>query len=217
MENESFVGADIDIVKFILSKANLCLRYNKMPSSSRALLELKKGSIDFLYAATFSDERAQYGVFSSPYRKEVVRVFWQKDFEKQFKQLNEANLSALFAAGLRGVSNRGSYIGEEIEALLIKNSDHILTVPQIERRMIMLERKRVDFTIEDELAGQYLIDKYQLKGISMHPKVLYSSNLSLLFNRANISQELLEKINNIIEENRTEFEKILQTYQKDIL
>ena len=60
-------GIDIEIVQHIFKQANICLLYSKMPSSARALVELKKGSIDFLHGASFSEKRKEYAIFTLPY------------------------------------------------------------------------------------------------------------------------------------------------------
>ena len=192
-EAEVIKGIDIDIVKFIFAEANICLRYKKMPSSSRALVELKKGNIDFLYAATFSQERNEYALFTQAYRDENVRIFWH-DNDKA--KLIKADLSELLSLGLKGVTNRGSYIGEEVDLLMSKNNAlSLIYVSTIEQRMKMLAFKRVDFTIEDELAGLYFLKEHQLKSIVVHPYKLFNGDVSLMFSRATISAQFIEEIN----------------------
>ncbi|MCJ8318993.1 MAG: transporter substrate-binding domain-containing protein [Colwellia sp.] len=209
-EEQVIRGIDIDIVKFIFSQANICLRYKQMPSSSRALIELKKGNIDFLYAATFTQDRNEYAMFTKAYRHENVRIFWS---EQQPSKLRETDLTGLLSFGLKGVTNRGSYIGENVKSLMaVNNSLSLISVPTIEQRMKMLALKRVDFTIEDEVAGLYFVNEHQLKAITRHPYKLFNADVSLMFSRTSISKEMVEGINVIIEQNHQEFINIRKGY-----
>ncbi len=94
-------GIDIEIVQHIFKQANICLLYSKMPSSARALVELKKGSIDFLHGASFSEKRKEYAIFTLPYPQETVRIFWRK---KISSALRNATLSQLLSAKLTVVA-----------------------------------------------------------------------------------------------------------------
>ncbi|MFT5758088.1 MAG: polar amino acid transport system substrate-binding protein [Alteromonadaceae bacterium] len=184
-------GADIDIVKMIFSQANICLKYRKMPSSARALIELEKGSVDFLYAASFSEERQRIATFSIAYRNETVRIFWRPNGREY---LAGGTLKSMFLSGLVVAINRGSFVGSNAGQLLkLQNESSVISVPTIEQRMRMLMHQRVDFIIEDELAGLYYIRKEKLSGIELHPYIIYQNDISLMFSR-NISQQKIASI-----------------------
>ena len=76
----------------------------------------------------------------------------------------------------------------------------------------MLALKRVDFTIEDELAGQYFIKELQLKSIVVHLYKLFNGDVSIMFSRAKISVQFIEEINIIIEQNHQVFLDIRKSY-----
>lgn len=204
-------GIDIEIVEHIFSQSDYCLHFIKMPSSARALVELKKGTIDFLYGASFSDERAEYAIFSKPYRHETIRLFWRKDEHNEYKN---ASLFDLFAAKLQVATNRGSHTGGYGIALTEKeNQPYITHVPTIERRMKMLALRRVDFTIEDEIAGLFYLQNQLSKSIEMHPYIINQNNISLLFSKKNTSAQEVTIFNNIIKNNQEKFEILLMSYQ----
>ena len=116
---------------------------------------------------------------------------------------------------MKGVTNRGSYIGESVESLMsVNNSSSLISVPTIEQRMKMVAFKRVDFTIEDEVAGLYFVNEHQLKTITLHPNELFSADVSLMFSRASISKEMVEGLNVIIDQNHQEFINIRKSYLK---
>jgi polar amino acid transport system substrate-binding protein len=202
-------GADIDIVKMIFAQANICLNFRKMPSSTRAIIELEKGNIDFLYAASFSEERNKIANFSKPYRNETVRVFWRST---EHKFLAGEKLKSLFLSGLIVAINRGCFIGENAEEVLkMQNDSAVISVPTIEQRMMMLVHQRVDFIIEDEVAGLYYIHKEKLNGIELHPYVIYQNNISLMFSR-NISQQTIASINSVIQRSSNKIDSIIASY-----
>jgi len=203
-------GVDIDIVKNIFSKANICLEYQRYTSSQRGLFELKSGHIDFLFAASYSKEREEFAYFSIPYREETVRIFWRKE---NHQALIKANFETFINSSLVGVTNKGSFIGVKNTKLLKERKSSIMyTVPSIARRMRMLEHHRVDFTIEDQYSGLYHLQKFPIKSIDMHPLVVFKNEVSLMFSRKSVTKKQLEKINIVISENRDVFEQILKSY-----
>lgn len=200
-------GIDIKIIENIFSQTDICLRFLKMPSSSRQLAELKKGTIDFIYAASFTNDREKYAIYSEPYRQETVRLFWKK---AELIEYQNASLADLFTAQLRVATNRGAHIGGYGEALTKKeNQPYISNVPTIERRMKMLTFNRVDFTLEDEVAGRYYLKSHPESSIEMHPFVVYQNEVSLLFSKKTISIHQVEKINRIINANKKSYKELL--------
>jgi len=203
-------GVDIKIIKSIFSQTDICLRFLKMPSSSRSLAELRKGAIDFIYGASFTDDRAKYAIYSQPYRQETIRIFWKK---AKFSDYQNASLADLFTAQLRVATNRGAHIGGYGEALTKKeNQPYISNVPTIERRMKMLTFDRVDFTLEDEVAGRYYLKTHPESSIEMHPFVVYQNEVSLLFSKKTISIVQVEEINKIINRSKKRYQEMLMGY-----
>lgn len=209
-EEGQIKGVDIKIIENIFSQTDICLRFLKMPSSSRSLAELKKGAIDFIYGASFTHDRAKYAIYSQPYRQETIRLFWKKE---QLSEYVNASLVELFTAKLRVATNRGSYIGGYGVALTKEeNQPYISNVPTIERRMKMLTFNRVDFTVEDEVAGRYYLKTHPKSSIEMHPFVVYQNEVSLLFSKKTISIEQVEEINKIINRSKKRYQEILMGY-----
>ena len=209
-EDGQIKGVDIKIIENIFSQIDICLRFLKMPSSSRSLAELKKGAIDFIYGASFTHDRAKYAIYSLPYRQETIRLFWKK---KGLNQYLDASLDDLFTAQLRVATNRGAYVGDYGLALTKKeNQPYISNVPTIERRMKMLTYDRVDFTLEDEVAGRYYLKTHPESSIEMHPFVVYQNEVSLLFSKKTTSISQVEKINRIINANKNRYQELLMGY-----
>lgn len=209
-EEGQIKGVDIKIIENIFSQTDICLRFLKMPSSSRSLAELKKGTIDFIYGASFTHDREKYAIYSEPYRQETIRIFWKK---AELSDYQNASLADLFTAQFRVATNRGAHIGGYGVALTKKaNQPYISNVPTIERRMKMLTFDRVDFTVEDEVAGRYYLKTHPESSIEMHPFVVYQNEVSLLFSKKTTSISQVEKINRIINANKNKYQEILMGY-----
>ena len=78
--------------------------------------------------------------------------------------------------------------------------------------MEMLELDRVDFAIEDEMSGNAYLQKYALKNIELHPYVVFESQVSLMFSRKSVPKKLVEKINFILESNKSNYQAILSQF-----
>jgi len=209
IENK-LVGIDVEIVKMVFSKLNICPKYVKMPSSVRGLTELKKGNVDVLYAASFTKERTLIGIFSEPYRQENVRVFWKPSDNKAFEN---KSLMALLSAKLVGVINPGSYFGPSYdESLKTTNSWPIVKAASIKQRMGMIEHGRVTFSIEDEFAGLFYLNENNINDIKLHPSTVYENEVSLLFSRKTVSLKQVEAINTVILNNKAKIQDIILSY-----
>lgn len=180
-----------------------------MPSSTRAMIELEKGNIDLLYAASFTENRKKIALFSEPYRNETLRLFW---YPQKNLKLQNAPLSSLLSR-LVGVSHSGGFLGKQAESML--DNANIYRVPTIEQRMKMLKYQRADFTIEDELAGIFYIQNIQKKDIdkmSLHRNVIYQNKVSLMFSRKTVNEKTVAKINHTIKTYQKQLDEIVKHY-----
>ena len=206
MDSDLTLSIDLDIVKVIAKEANICFDYIKMPSSTRLLSELKKGNIDVVFSASYNKERAKFGWFSHPYRQEVIRIFITKNVGKTAHQ---ATLSQLLELGYAATANTGNEYGEifnQVKPFIQHN------IPLLHRRMAMLRLKRVDFTIEDELAGLLFLRYHEIDNVVMHPFIVNKNEVSFLFSRQSVNKKIVDIIDKIIDKNRTKFNEIRLTY-----
>jgi len=203
-------GLDVEIVDLVLSKAGTCFKYIPTPSSARSMIELKQGRIDMLWSASFTEERAKTYYYSIPYRQENIMLFWLP--KKHSSSLGQLNLQGLLNTGLRGVINLGGYYGEEVKQVLKEPQTNILEVSTLERRMKMLLNNRVDFVIEDELAGRFYLLKNKSSSIKVHPHVIHKNLVSFIFSKKSISMQKIERINKAIVASKDEITKIIARY-----
>lgn len=190
-----------------MKQLNTCLTFVKIPSSSRGLAALSAGKIDMLFAVTYNQERDKIGRFSCPYRNESIRIFWRP---QKPSILSTYTLEQLLLHDFKGVVNRGSYAGDDLEALKsIYENQQLFEASSLNQRISMLKRGRVDFSIEDQWAGLHYIHKNRLKDIQMHPYVIYENDVSLFFSRETVSEIFVTAVNEVIEQHGNEIDRIL--------
>ena len=206
---QGLTGIDVDLSRLVLAKAGFCSEFVRLPSSTRGLVELEKGRVDVLPAASFTQSRAQYSYFSTPYRRERMRLFWYKD-----NKYRTADLAELLARNKSIVVNSGGYYGSEFEQLSQSNDykELIVRVPLLTHRLYMLKARRVDFMIDDEISGQYLISQEKISGIELHPYVIHDNPIQFMLSRKTVSQQDVNKINASITATQAKVAEVIAKY-----
>ncbi|WP_435276380.1 substrate-binding periplasmic protein [Psychrobium sp. nBUS_13] len=210
IKGEQHTGSEIDFLKLVLADANICYKTVRVPSSERALLELKKGNIDLLLSASNNESRAGHAHFSEPYRTEYIRIFWHKSAPSKLKN---ATLNEILEFGFHGAVNLGSYFGP-INQPLIEKSLSIRRVATLRQRIDLVSHHRVDFAIEDEAAGLQYIHCHNIENIELHPYIVHSDQVSFMFSKKSVPYSIVEKINASIKNNRDSYPDILAKYLK---
>ncbi|MBU77509.1 MAG: hypothetical protein CMK63_10985 [Pseudoalteromonadaceae bacterium] len=208
-QNGKLTGIDIDVVNLVLKEAGFCAKYVIMPSSKRGFAELKHGNVDLLPAASYSKERDVFSYFSEPYRLEVMRLFW---YPKPF--LEKLDLQGLLEQQQIILSNSGSYYGPEFShfSTVEKYKSQLITVPSLRQRVAMLSAKRVDFFIDDELAGLYLIQNNQHSGIALHPYIIHNNDVYLMLSKVTLDANERAAISQAIVSNKQAIKEIIARY-----
>ncbi|MBE0379964.1 polar amino acid transport system substrate-binding protein [Pseudoalteromonas prydzensis ACAM 620] len=207
--DQALTGIDIDISRLVLTEAGFCSYFVRFPTSKRGLVELEKGRVDVLSAASFTQQRAQYSHFSTPYRRERMRLFWYED-----PRYLTHSLAELLAKDKTIAVNNGGYYGKEFEQLsqTSDNKESIVRVPLLSHRLHMLKAKRVDFMIDDEISGQYLIRQEEITGITLHPYVIHDNPIHFMLSKKTVTIENMHAINSAIINVQAEIEKIIASY-----
>lgn len=202
-------GIDIEATQLLLSYAGFCSKFIRFPSSARGLAELEKGTVDILPAASFSEQRAKYSYFTIPYRNEKMRLFWYENTDGITADLVELmNSKHTFAI------NSGAFYGEQF-AKLKSDNDYkklLISVPKIRQRLYLLAAGRVDFMIDDELSGRYLITQEKISGVTLHPYVINDNLIHFMLSKKTMSVSEVTKINAAIVENKSAVQDIINQY-----
>lgn len=154
LKNEHLTGLEINTIKTIFKDSPFCINFTLLPNSLRALEELKHGRIDLMFAASKTRQREVYAHFSEPYREEVMLLFQHAD------SANISSLKQLFKQGFTTGVNRGSFLGHAFKALSDKYSKQIVLTADADKRFALLNKKRVDFVVDDALVANYFANKY---------------------------------------------------------
>ncbi|MDK1288048.1 substrate-binding periplasmic protein [Pseudoalteromonas umbrosa] len=212
-ENDVPNGVDIEITKLVFEKANLCIQFLRLPSSARGLVELYKGFIDVLPSASFNRERAENAHFTKPYRRERMRLFTRLELPP-VKSLTE-----LFAAEYTFVTNPGAYYGEELRQILQIPwyQQRLAEVASASRRMELVNKRRIDFLIEDEYSGYYYINRLGYDQLRLHSYIVNDNAIHFMLSRINFTEKEIESINNAIESLQIEIQNILLASQPKVI
>lgn len=214
------VGMNVDLINAIFSEAGLEwteVLFDPM-SSARRIAVLTEGAFDFIAAATPSAEREKIAYFSVPYRSENVGLLVRKGASdslpmatlKDFAKLPETRMAAV----------QGAYYGPAFAALLqdpemSKRIDLIGASPEIRLRLLLSGRDQ--FVVGESFT--LLFNARQLgyaDQVEIHPLVIDSSPICLMFSRKTVSPSVVERVNRAITslQARGDIERILGTYRK---
>ena len=205
--NDVFKGLDIEVLELVLEKANLCWRYISLPSTSRAFAELKKGNIDLVFAASYSEDRANWGYFTQPYRTESSVLY---------THVNNNSAMALSYSTSVAV-NRGGFYGSEFADYRSKCENCVIEVSLASQRFYLLKNRRVDFVIEDSLAGQYVAANIEFSNqIKATEHVVHNNMVHYLVAKDSFSEDKLAQINQVITQSKAEINAIMDKYQHNL-
>lgn len=202
-------GLEVDIARLIFKQAGYCLEFVKLPTSDRGIKELSSGLIDILPMTSKTIQRELLGNFSMPYRHERMRLYTAKPLEPI------TSLKALFTnKNTTFVINRGAFYGDEVKALLKHVDTHkqFIYVDTIKQRMQLVARKRVDFSIDDEIAGNYFLAANNSKKVKVHSYVVNDNQVHYMLNKQRFSEQERLKISAIIVSNRHEINTLIKFY-----
>jgi polar amino acid transport system substrate-binding protein len=78
----------------------------------------------------------------------------------------------------------------------------------------MLVARRVDFFVDDELAGLYLIQKNNQQGIELHPYIVNNDSVYFMLSETTLLAEDRAAINSAILNNQQAITEIIARYVK---
>jgi polar amino acid transport system substrate-binding protein len=205
-QDEIYKGLDIDIIELILKKADFCWEYLYLSSSARAILELKKGNIDLIFAASFTAQRNEFADFSLPYREEIMQLFTHT------KNTNKPQLADRYTFAI----NRGVFYGSQFREFQAKCLQCIVGTNLATERFGLLKFRRVDFAVEDMLTGSYLIKNKELSSFIKNTNFIVHRNpIHLMLKKNLLNKQEFNKLNLAIEKSLPEINKLVNAYSTD--
>ncbi|CAH9060537.1 hypothetical protein PSECIP111951_02302 [Pseudoalteromonas holothuriae] len=201
-------GLDIEIAKIIFDSIDICVKYVRLPSSARALEQIENGDIDVAVMVSYTEQRAQFGYFSKPYRYEKMRLFSYLD-AYPIKSLSEL----LDKQKIIGLSI-GSFYGKEIAKLstLPKYQNQFVKISSSDRRADMLLKKRVDFIVDDIISGLYIKRTKGYKDIKPWPYIVHDNQVHFIIKKSPTNKDLLKQVNWAITQLQPTIDELVQSY-----
>ena len=83
-------GLDIELVNAIAAKIGIEVQYDEVDNWKQELIDLVDGKRDIGFGATYSNDRAKFMYFSTPYRLEINSLFMLGDSVKKLEFKNTA-------------------------------------------------------------------------------------------------------------------------------
>ena len=204
--NGNLTGVEIDVLNTIFNGSPFCLKFMLLPTSARAFEELKEGRIDIVFAASITSDRQSYAYFSDTYRDEIMRVYKYSDSP------DITNLNDIFYRDLTLAIGRGGYYGATFAQFKQDHPAHVIMMPTADKRFAMLNKNRVDYAIEDEVAAQYFINQHQHVEPITKMAAINKSSIHLMLSKKSINQAELQTINELIKQNKSAIEAIYTHY-----
>ncbi|MDZ7791144.1 MAG: transporter substrate-binding domain-containing protein [Xanthomonadales bacterium] len=208
-------GLDVDLIEAMAEAADCELEWEQ--GSWAGMLQLvRSGDVDLLPGATRTDEREQFARFSEPYRQESFRIHVRAD---EVDQWSGMTLTELLENDFRLGLTRGYIYGEEVDAVLENPRwrDQLVEAPVGELNFLNLMDFRIDGFLEDPFVATS-IDHRRDWGVTFEalPTEIHNGNVRLMFSRASVDAEVVERFDKALAELRDsgEHQRILDRYMQ---
>tara|TARA_B100000674_G_scaffold282331_1_gene233687 strand:- start:5332 stop:6111 length:780 start_codon:yes stop_codon:yes gene_type:complete len=208
-ENGFAVGIDNVFISKVLKSLGCDIRFMFMPWK-RSLYAVKHGDVDILPSASYTEERAKYGLFSVPYRNDVIGFVVRNG---DAGRIGLSSLDDVIAQNLVIGHVRSAYRGEAFEEF--KNSPegskHVSDVSVGPHGLQLLLANRVDLLLGIPAAYVAQAEQQGLGStVEEHPFILAREPVRLMFSAKTIAPELARKISEAIwkETKTAEYKKI---------
>ena len=195
---EQAKGIQIDLIRQIAKHANCSLNIiNKRYYQS--LKAVEKGTIDFTLNATETEARKKFGIFSIPYRKEILVLYAKSEFRDQ---CNSSSLESLLESGFKLGLQKDMIYGQKLTAIQqtprlnykIKYFEHT------GQDIAFVQENDLDGIVEDPVMVAYKARQSPSSDRLYSCQVSVSSSpVSLLFSKKTVSPEIVERFNQAIE------------------
>ncbi|WP_185964277.1 substrate-binding periplasmic protein [Aliikangiella marina] len=191
-------GIQVELIRQIAQAANCRLEIvNKRYFQS--LKAVEDGTIDFTLNATETDSRRRFGLFSVPYRNEILVLYARRSFREK---CNQGSIEKLLKEGFRlGLQKRMVY-GPAIT--------RIQNTPALNKKITYFEHtgQDIEFVKENNLDGiveDPVMISYKARMSTNQDKlyscqiVVSSSPVSLIFSKKTVSPAIVKRFDQAIQ------------------
>ena len=210
----SVKGLDIELVEAMAERADCGLMYAE--NDWAALLNrIREGAVDVILGATKTEDRDSYAHFSEPYRSESFGLYVRSGEAGNY---SEKTLRDLLDKSFKiGVTNQYIY-GDEVVTLQddpnYSSKFHAVSVG--EANFEGLRNFEIDGFLEDPFVAAAVIRRKGLhRDIEAHPIVIETGEVQLMFSRASVSDDVINRFNAALVELKQDgtYEELMQKYR----
>lgn len=194
----NWTGIDIDIIKQIFDDAGCAYEFVQL-NVRRAHEFIRDGQIDILPAATFSKKRAEYSLFSAPYRNELIHLVGNKEIQDSVLALSLNDL--LYQRHYTIAYADTAFYGDIVEKAIDhdKHEQVLIASGSVISRLKLVDSGLVALAIAEPVTAQYHIDMLPFEGeLVVIPKELNRSQVRLMFSKKTTTQADIDYLNQFI-------------------
>lgn len=208
-------GLDVEIADLLATDVGCELKYVR-GEWGQLLGQLRDGDVHMLLAGTVLPEREAYAQFSDPYREEAFAVFVRGD---SLEKLNSMDILELAEAGHKVGITEGYFYGEEINEKAYSGplATSFIPAPFAELNYWRLLDGTTDALLDDPFVGVSVIRRKGWENrIVRHPQVLRSGTVSLMFSRASVDAEQVQRFNDALARRKADgsIDRIIGKYRR---
>ncbi len=194
-----WTGLDYELLELIFKKLGAHTRYEET-SWLGQLEAVKEGVQDFTFGVFYSDERAEYGHFSTPYRQEHNVVLVRKGTSNRFDfsdayELRQMIRNRKIKLGIiDGWITADKQLNELIQSEEFK--DQFVKEDSDFSNMQNLLSRNVDGVIADRLTAATFAWKQNIQDrIEQHPGFSESGDIYVLFSKKTVDRSFVDRFN----------------------
>lgn len=208
-------GLDVEIANLLAADAECDLKFVR-GEWGQLLSQLRDGDVQMLLAGTVLPEREAYAQFSAPYREEAFAVFVRGD---SLEKLKSMDILELAEAGHKVGITEGYFYGEEINEKAYSGAlaTSFLPAPFAELNYWRLLDGTTDALLDDPFVGVSVIRRKGWENrIVRHPQVLRSGSVSLMFSRASVTDEQVQRFDDALARRKADgsIDRIVGKYRR---
>ncbi len=196
-------GTDIALIRDVISAVGSRLKLEPLPES-RALQYLAAGQVDLLFAASYTEERAQYAWFTRGYRQEKTVLVVHPDVLSKYPEIKtEAGFVAQASRKLVGAFNPKGFYGDVFEQLKQQPQvqQRTLAIFDPTQRLDLVLSQRADYTVVDQTAHRTFIKlKPPYQVLQELPFTLHQAEVRLMLSKATISESCVTRLDQAIQQ-----------------
>lgn len=187
-------GPIIDLLETIFDESKIRIEFIKLPWA-RSLKFMKSGELDMIPVIFYTNDRAKFSSFSTPFAEVPTSVFVPKGRSFKFETIKDL-------IGREGIMMRGDSISEEFNDM--KKRLSISEVSDYEQAFHMLGSERVEFAVAAKFG--FLIHAKRFKCEHLFealPNPIASRGLHLAFSKKSKFVKYIPRANKKIRELRS--------------